>query len=107
MSVCVCVCLCVHVCAHTGASINHPPGRSGSAPGLRAAELEEEAFKTKVPESLLTYIPAGSGTFPQRAVGGASWWRNKCNQTSDFSRKGGSLLYLKFRIIIPFQGSGD
>ena len=98
-------CVCVRAC--TGASINHPLGSSGSGPGLRAAELEEEAFKTKGPESLLSYIPAGSGTFPQRAVGGASWWRNKCNQTSDFSRKGGSLFYLKFKIMVPFQGTGD
>lgn len=58
---CVSVCTCTHKC------VNHLGGRSGSGGGLglRAAEPEEEgpAFQMKIPETPLTYILAGSGTF--------------------------------------------
>lgn len=54
------------MCVHTQC-VNHPGRRSGSGggPGLRAVELEgeEPAFQMKVPETPLTYILVGSGTF--------------------------------------------
>lgn len=75
--------------------IDHPGGGSGSGDGsgLRAAEPEEEgpAFQMEVPECPLTFSSWFWG-FLQVAVGVASGWRNKCNQTPDFPRKGGSLL---------------
>lgn len=85
----VCGCVCVR------AGINYPGGEAwqwSSWVGSSRARKGRASFLHQGSRNSPHLYSSLFWGFPQVAVGGASWWKNKSNQTPDFLRKGGSLL---------------